>query len=273
MYDPADCPAPAPIPARRHPLHEMVLGVPEVAAPTDPAAMARLQAQYFGMISEVDAQLGRVWEHLRGRGMWDDTVVVVTADHGEQLGDQGLMQKLAFFESSYPSSASSAIRAARAATARSSSASPRTSTSCRRCARRWASRCRRSATATRSRRSSTASSPTGGATRPTTSGTGVTCSSDASEHPWPWDRRLERQHLAVLRSDGRAYVQFGDGSWRCYDLAADPTWQTEVDDPAVVLADAQAMLVWRSQHAERTFTDMLLRDGGIGRVPAGVPRR
>jgi hypothetical protein len=33
------------------------------------------------------------------------------------------------------------------------------------------------------------------------------------------------------------------------------------------------MLVWRSQHAERTLTDMLLRDGGIGRVPAGVPRR
>ena len=63
--------------------------------------MASLQAQYFGMISEVDAQLGRVWEHLRGRGVWDDTVVVVTADHGEQLGDQGLLQKLAFFDSSY----------------------------------------------------------------------------------------------------------------------------------------------------------------------------
>ena len=35
MYDPADCPAPLPIPARRHPLHDVVLGVPEVAAPTD----------------------------------------------------------------------------------------------------------------------------------------------------------------------------------------------------------------------------------------------
>ena len=108
----------------------------------------------------------------------------------------------------------------------------------------------------------------GGATRRTRSGTGATCFIPDGDHEWPWDRRLERQHLAVRRSDGRAYVQFGDGSWRCFDLAADPTWQTEITDPAVVLADAQAMLVWRSRHAERTLTDMLLRDGGIGRLPA-----
>lgn len=84
---------------------------------------------------------------------------------------------------------------------------------------------------------------------------------------WPWDRRLEEQQLAVRRSAHRAYVQFGDGSWRCFDLAADPTWRTEVSDPAVVLAEAQAMLVWRARHAERTMTGMLLRDGGIGRWP------
>ncbi len=53
------------------------------------------------MVSEVDAQLGRVWSGLRDRGMWDDTVIVVTADHGEQLGDHGLIQKLGYFEQSY----------------------------------------------------------------------------------------------------------------------------------------------------------------------------
>ena len=62
-------------------------------------------------------------------------------------------------------------------------------------------------------------------------------------------------------------MQFGDGTWRCYDLTADPTWQTEVTDPAAVLADAQAMLTWRSRHLDRTMTGMLLRDGGIGRKP------
>jgi len=71
----------------------------------------------------------------------------------------------------------------------------------------------------------------------------------------------------VLRGERCAYVQFGDGSFRCFDLAADPTWRTEVTDTAVVLEQAQAMLTWRSQHAERTLTGMLLEKGGIGRWP------
>jgi hypothetical protein len=93
---------------------------------------------------------------------------------------------------------------------------------------------------------------------------------DGSPHDWPWDRRLERQHLAVLRDRDGAYVQFGDGSWRCFDLATDPTWRTLVDDPSVVLRYAQEMLLWRSQHTERTHTDMLVADGGIGRAPDPV---
>ena len=64
-----------------------------------------------------------------------------------------------------------------------------------------------------------------------------------------------------------AYVQFGDGSWLCFDLVADPTWRTTVDDPAVVLPLAQEMLTWRSEHADRTLTDMVLTRGGIGRWP------
>ena len=63
--------------------------------------MAQLQAQYFGMISEVDAQLARVWAVLSSASEWTNTVIVVTADHGEQLGDQGLIQKAGFYESSY----------------------------------------------------------------------------------------------------------------------------------------------------------------------------
>ena len=76
-------------------------------------------------------------------------------------------------------------------------------------------------------------------------------------HPWPWDRRLETKHLAVLRSESAAYVQYGDGQWRCFDLGADPGWRTEVTDPGVVLDHAQSMLTWRSRHADRTLSDML----------------
>jgi hypothetical protein len=34
-----------------------------------------------------------------------------------------------------------------------------------------------------------------------------------------------------------------------------------------VLEHAQAMLTWRSQHADRTLTGMLVENGGIGRFP------
>jgi hypothetical protein len=34
------------------------------------------------------------------------------------------------------------------------------------------------------------------------------------------------------------------------------------------MASAQSMLAWRASHADRFFTDMLLYNGGVGRVPA-----
>ena len=86
-------------------------------------------------------------------------------------------------------------------------------------------------------------------------------------HAWPWDRRLERQNLAVRRDRDSAFVQFADGTSLCFDLAADPSWRTELREPAQMLKKAQAMLAWRAQHTERTLADMLVQDGGIGRWP------
>ena len=45
------------------------------------------------------AASGRRCERL---GQWDDTWIVVTSDHGEQLGDHGLIGKLGFFEGELP---------------------------------------------------------------------------------------------------------------------------------------------------------------------------
>jgi arylsulfatase A-like enzyme/Flp pilus assembly protein TadD len=44
---------------------------------------------YAGEIAYVDAELGRVIEALRASGRLDDTLVSVTADHGEGLGEHG----------------------------------------------------------------------------------------------------------------------------------------------------------------------------------------
>ncbi len=44
---------------------------------------------YAGEVAYVDAQVGRLVERLRSRGLFDSTLLMVTADHGEALGDHG----------------------------------------------------------------------------------------------------------------------------------------------------------------------------------------
>ncbi|MCB9159429.1 MAG: sulfatase-like hydrolase/transferase [Caldilineaceae bacterium] len=42
----------------------------------------------------MDYCLGRFLGELRSRGLYDDTVVIFTSDHGEHLGDHGLWGKI-----------------------------------------------------------------------------------------------------------------------------------------------------------------------------------
>jgi iduronate 2-sulfatase len=58
-------------------------------------------AGYSAAVSFVDAQLGVVFETLDRLKLWDDTIVVVTSDHGFQLGEHGgLWRKDTLFEES-----------------------------------------------------------------------------------------------------------------------------------------------------------------------------
>jgi arylsulfatase A-like enzyme len=267
MYDPAAIAPPIAPAQKRHWLHDALMRLPLTAAPTDAGAIARIRAQYFGMISEVDHQLGRVWATLERLGQWDDTWVFVTSDHGDELGDHGLIQKAGFFEGSYHVLA--IARDPRHRRRHGSAVSSFTEnvdvfpTLCEVMGIETPAQC------------------DGLPLTPFLRGEDPPWWRDAAHwefdwrfsfiangpHPWPWDRRLERQNLAVLRSERAAYVQFGDGTYRCFDLAKDPTWRTEATDKEIILQHAQAMLTWRSQHAERTLTGMLLENGGIGRWP------
>lgn len=55
----------------------------------DPEDRASWPALYDGEIRFADEQMGRLFAELERRGLWDDTLVVVTADHGEQFGGHG----------------------------------------------------------------------------------------------------------------------------------------------------------------------------------------
>jgi arylsulfatase A-like enzyme len=99
-YDPARVPLPIAPVEERHRLHDGLMRSRN-GAPREEDAIRALRAQYFGMVSEVDHQLGRLWEALERLGQWEDTWVLVTSDHGEDLGDHGLINKGGFFEGSY----------------------------------------------------------------------------------------------------------------------------------------------------------------------------
>jgi arylsulfatase len=58
-----------------------------------PAELDRVKAYYYGMISENDKYIGTVLDELKAQGLDDHTVVVFNADHGEMLGDHGLLFK------------------------------------------------------------------------------------------------------------------------------------------------------------------------------------
>lgn len=57
-------------------------------------------AEYFAMVTGVDEQIGRVLEALEEEGLDDNTIVVLTSDHGEMMGSHGLMSKNIWYEES-----------------------------------------------------------------------------------------------------------------------------------------------------------------------------
>ena len=276
-YDPDQVDLPTAPSNERHGFHEAVMQLPETKAPSTEAGMRRLRAQYYGMISEVDAQLGRIFAALRERGEWENTIVVITADHGEQLGDHGLREKVGFFEQSYR--IIGMVRAPQLAGGHGRLVDAFTEnvdilpTLCDLIAAPIPAQC------------------DGRSLVPWLAGDTpanwrematweydwrqlyVSDDANGSALQWPHDRRLERQHLCTQRDAHTAYVQFGNGDWLAFDLAADPTWRTPITDAARVLPLAQRMLTWRSQHTNRELSGFKLEDGGVGRWPANVPWR
>lgn len=60
--------------------------------------MEVIARQYFAAVYGIDEQFGRITAYLRERGMEENTLVVLSADHGEMLGSHGLMSKNVWYE-------------------------------------------------------------------------------------------------------------------------------------------------------------------------------
>jgi arylsulfatase A-like enzyme len=116
MYDPADGPAfrrgsGVKAEAKLHPYAaydldrvkttKFVPGVKGKVRDLSEAEFRQIRAIYWGMISEVDSQLGRIWDALAASAAWDDTIILLMSDHAEMLGDHFSLGKGGFFDQSY----------------------------------------------------------------------------------------------------------------------------------------------------------------------------
>jgi len=61
--------------------------------------MRVMRAYYAALVQQIDHEVGCVMDTLRERGLLDNTLVILSSDHGDYLGDHGLTGKNSFFES------------------------------------------------------------------------------------------------------------------------------------------------------------------------------
>lgn len=80
------------VPGREPTAREALLAEPSIRA---------LRRVYLGLMAEVDHHIGRIVEALAARGDLDRTLVVVTSDHGEMLGDRWMLGKSGFFPQAF----------------------------------------------------------------------------------------------------------------------------------------------------------------------------
>ena len=113
MYDPRTLPMPAASLSdanlRAHPFlaaqkpgnwaGSVVDGFPELEETTE--NIQALRSIYLGLATEVDHHIGRVIAQMKVDRRYDNTLIVLTADHGEMLGDYGIWGKTNIFDAAY----------------------------------------------------------------------------------------------------------------------------------------------------------------------------
>jgi arylsulfatase A-like enzyme len=56
--------------------------------------LKKTMAYYYGCISQIDHQIGRLIQRLKEKGLYENTLIIYTSDHGEYMGYHHLMGKI-----------------------------------------------------------------------------------------------------------------------------------------------------------------------------------
>jgi arylsulfatase A-like enzyme len=92
LHDRADMPEPAPLGSGK-PAFMAALREATQLGRLEPGDWAEIAATYYGMVSRLDDQLGRLQQAVERAGVAERTVTFFFTDHGEYLGDYGLVEK------------------------------------------------------------------------------------------------------------------------------------------------------------------------------------
>jgi choline-sulfatase len=85
----------------RHPfLADYAATVPYDAHVRDEATMQRMMAGYYGLVSFMDEQVGKILQCLEECGLSGNTRVLYSSDHGDNVGARGLWGKSTMYEES-----------------------------------------------------------------------------------------------------------------------------------------------------------------------------
>lgn len=93
LYDRAAIPDPIPAQLDDKPRFMRELFSRYEMASVTPEDWREIRAVYYGMVSKLDEQVGRVMETLKARGLYNDALILFLSDHGDYVGDYGLPEK------------------------------------------------------------------------------------------------------------------------------------------------------------------------------------
>ena len=224
----------------------------------DPDRHRRLQAGYYGLMSEVDDNMGRLINVLKSRGDWDNTLLVFTSDHGEQMGDHWMYGKAGFFDQSFHIPLLIRAPGTNPGTCDEFTEHVDIFPSLmdllglpvpRQCDGR-----------------SLASQLRGGALPDWRSAAHFEYDFRHSAAENVLGLEMEHACLNVIRDDQYKYVHFADLPELLFDLRNDPGECRNIapDNPALVAEYAKKLLSWRMQTTDRTLTHLQIsRDRGL----------
>jgi choline-sulfatase len=100
LYDHAAIDLPASPPALDPHSKRLMQGIQADVVNVTDEQVRNARHAYYANTSYFDSKVGEIVQALAESDQLDDTVVIVTADHGDMLGERGLWYKMTFFEHS-----------------------------------------------------------------------------------------------------------------------------------------------------------------------------